>query len=222
MNDIIVGLIALLTGAVFCFRGYLAMRIVIPVWGAFAGFFLGAGLVAGDSGFLGTTLGWVVGLGLALVFGVIAYLYYAVSVVIGMMAIGFVLGTTLVAALGVTWSWVIVLSGVVLAIALSIVAILGDLPMVLLTVLTALAGASAMVSGLMLLFGVYDTGDYSSALTTRFAADDWWWYAIYGGLVVAGLVAQFSDVERRNETLREAWSSSPTMAGSTNTSARNA
>ena len=30
MNDIVVGLIAILTGAVFCFRGYLAMRIIIP------------------------------------------------------------------------------------------------------------------------------------------------------------------------------------------------
>jgi hypothetical protein len=207
MNDIVVGILALLTGAVFCFRGYLAMRLVIPVWGAFAGFLLGAGLAAGDAGFLGNALGWLVGLGLAIVFGAIAYLYYEVSVIIGMMAIGFVLGTSLMVALGVTWSWVIVLSGVVLAVVLAFVAIVGDLPMVLLTVLTALAGASTMVAGLMLLFGTVNVEDFDIGTTTEYVADDWWWFVIYGGLVVAGIIAQFTDVDRRRETLRQAWAS---------------
>jgi hypothetical protein len=207
MNDIVVGIIALLTGAVFCFRGYLAMRLVIPVWGAFAGFMLGAGLVSGDAGFLGNALGWSVGLGLAIVFGAIAYLYYEVSVIIGMTAIGFVLGTSLMVALGVTWSWVIVLSGVVLAVVLALVAIAGDLPMVLLTVLTALAGASTIVAGLMLLFGTVDVEDFDIGTTTEYVADDWWWFVIYGGLVVAGLIAQVTDVDRRRETLRQAWAS---------------
>jgi hypothetical protein len=206
MNDFAVGVIALLTGAVFCFRGYLAMRLVIPLWGAFAGFMLGAGLVSGDAGFLGNALGWFVGLGLAIVFGLIAYLYYEVSVVIGMIGIGFVLGTSLMVALGVTWSWLIVLGGVVMAVALAFVAIAGDLPMVLLTVLTALAGASVIVGGLMLLFGTFDTEDISIGTTTDYAADDWWWFVIYGGLVVGGIVAQFTDVDRRRESLREAWS----------------
>jgi hypothetical protein len=206
MNDIVVGVIALLTGAVFCFRGYLAMRVVIPVWGAFAGFMLGAGLVSGDAGFLGNALGWLVGLALAIVFGVIAYLYYVVAVVIGMMGIGFVLGTSLMVALGVSWSWLIVLSGVVLAVVLAFVAIAGDLPMVLLTVLTALAGASAIVAGLMLFVGTFDADDFSIGATTEYVADDWWWFVIYGGLVVGGIIAQFTDVDRRRETLRDAWS----------------
>lgn len=205
MNDIVVGILALLTGAVFCFRGYLAMRIVIPIWGAFAGFILGAGLVSGDSGFLGTAWGWIVGIALAIVFGLIAYLYYEVAVLIGMMAIGFALGTSLVVALGVTWNWVIVLSGVILAVVLSLVAILGDLPMVLLTFLTALAGASTIVTGLMLLFGVIQTDGFDVAATTKVAADDWWWYAIYGVLAIAGIIAQFADVDRRRASLRESW-----------------
>jgi hypothetical protein len=205
MNDIVVGIIALLTGAVFCFRGYLAMRLVIPVWGAFAGFMLGAGIVSGDAGFLGNALGWLVGFALAIVFGLIAYLYYEVSVIIGMMGIGFVLGTSVMVALGVSWSWLIVLSGVVLAVVLAFVAIAGDLPMVLLTILTALAGASTMVGGLMLLFGTFDVDDFSFGITTEFVADDWWWFVIYGGLVVGGIIAQFTDVDRRRETLREAW-----------------
>ena len=206
MNDYIVGVIAILTGAVFCFRGYLAMRVVIPRWGAFAGFMLGAGIVAGDDGFLATALGWVVGLVVAAVFGLIAYLYYEVSVIIGMLAIGFVLGTSVMVALGVTWSWVIVLSGIVLAVALAFIGIVGDLPMVLLTVLTALAGASTMIVGLMLLFNVVDVGEFSSGLTTEVLDDEWWWYVIFCVLAGGGMIMQFADTDRRRDSLRAAWS----------------
>jgi hypothetical protein len=206
MNDIVVGTIAILTGAVFCFRGYLAMRIIIPLWGAFAGFMFGAGIVSGADGFLGSALGWIVGIVLAVVFGLLAYLYYEVAVIIGMLAIGFALGTSLMVALGVTWSWLIVLSGVALAVVLAFVALVADLPMALLTILTAMAGASAIVAGLMLMFGVTDVGDFDSAQTTKTVADDWWWYAIYLVLAIGGMIAQFVDVDRRRETLRAAWS----------------
>ena len=77
--------------------------------------------------------------------------------------------------------------------------------MVLLTVLTALAGASTMVAGLMLLFGTFDTEEFSIARTTERVADGWWWYVIYGGLVVGGVIAQFTDVDRRRESLRQSW-----------------
>ena len=217
MNDIAVGIIAVLTGAVFCFRGYLAMRLVIPMWGAFAGFLLGAGIVSGDAGFLGNALGWFVGLGLAIVFGVIAYLFYEVSVIIGMMGIGFVLGTSSMVAFGVTWSWLIVLSGVVLAVVLAFVAIVGDLPMVLLTILTALAGASTMVAGLMLLFGTVDLEEFDIGVTTEDVADNWWWFVVYGGLVVGGIIAQFTDVDRRRESLREAWATGVSSTSSSST-----
>ena len=206
MSDITVGVIAILTGAVFCFRGYLAMRIIIPLWGAFAGFLLGAGIVSGADGFLGSALGWIVGIVLAVVFGAIAYFFYAVAVMIGMLAIGFALGTSLMVALGVTWSWLIVLSGVALALALAVVALAADLPMALLTVLTAMAGASTIMAGLMLVSGVTDVGDFDSVQTTKVLADDWWWYAIYVVLALGGMIAQFRDVERRRDTLRDAWS----------------
>jgi hypothetical protein len=207
MNDVVLGLVAILIGTVFCFRGYFAMRIIIPIWGAFAGFVLGAGLVSvGDGEFLSTVLSWIVGLAVALVFGLIAYLYYEVAVFIGMTSIGFVLGTTVMAALGVTWSWLVILVGVITAAVLALIAIVGDMPMVLLTLLTALAGASAITGGLMLMFGVIDTEGFDSSVTTESATDDWWWYAIYAALVIAGIISQLRENDLQQASLRAAWS----------------
>ncbi|HSO49526.1 MAG TPA: DUF4203 domain-containing protein [Acidimicrobiia bacterium] len=210
MGDIALGIFAILAGLLFCFRGYLAMRFVIPIWGAFSGFILGAGLVASLSaeGFLVSVLGWVVGAVLALVFGLFAYLYYEVAVLLAMSAIGFALGTSVMVALGVTWSWLIILVGLAVGIVLAAVAIVGDLPMTLLAVLTAFGGASVAVAGTMLLFGVISIDDFDSAATTQRLDDDWWWYAMFVVLAVAGIIAQIRSTVRLRASLREAWAES--------------
>lgn len=211
MQDIIVGLLALAVGAMFCFRGYLTMRVIIPIWGAFGGFVLGAGLVASsnDDGFLRSVLSWAVGFAVALLFALIAYLYFEVSVVLAMTMIGFALGTSAMVAIGVDWSWLIVLVGIAVGVVLAVLAIAGNMPMVLLTVLTAAAGASAMVGGIMLLVGELQTEAITEAGgTTDQLHDDWWWYAIWGGLFVAGIVAQVAAAERLNATMREMWDES--------------
>jgi len=207
VEDLIVGGAAVVVGLLLCFAGYAALRAVIAVWGAFAGFLLGAGLVASltGEGFLGSVLAWSVGLVLALVFGLIAYLYYAVSVVIGMAAIGFSLGSTLMLALGVTWTWVVVLVGVAVGVLLAMLAIVGDLPMVLLAVLGAFAGSSVALAGVLLLTGVLDSGDLATPETTRTLELGWWWTAAYLALAVIGLVVQLRSVEARSGTLREGW-----------------
>ena len=77
MRDVLFGLLAIAAGALFCFAGFLAFRLVIPLWGAFVGFALGAGILAtaGDEGFLRTGLSWLVGLAVALVFALLAYFF---------------------------------------------------------------------------------------------------------------------------------------------------
>jgi hypothetical protein len=207
MRDVVFGLLAIAAGALFCFRGYLAFRLTIPIWGAFVGFSLGAGAVAsiGDDGFLQTSLAWIVGLAAALVLALLAYLFYAVAVTIAMGSIGFALGTSLMVALGVGWTWVIVLVGVLLGCLLAFAAIAGDLPMFLLIVLAALAGASAITTAIMLLVGTIDAADFNDARTAREANDGWWWYAIYLGLALVGVIAQSRDAERRRGTMRDAW-----------------
>jgi len=210
LDDILVGMLALIVGLVFCFSGYFALRVVIPIWGAFAGFMLGAGLVDNftDEGFLASALGWVVGLAVGLVFGLLAYVFYEISVIIAMGAIGFALGSTLMVALGITWSWVIVLVGLAVGVLLAILAVVGDMPMIVLSVLSALAGASAATTGIMLIFGAISLNDFDSAATTDRLNEDWWWFAIYAVLAVAGLVVQIRNTTRLRSSMREAWAQS--------------
>jgi predicted outer membrane lipoprotein len=207
MSDWIAGLLAIFVGAVFCYQGFLAMRIVIAVWGALVGFALGAGIGADDGGFLANTLSWVLGIVLALAFAAIAYLYYEVSIAIAMGSIGFTLGASLLVALGVTWSWVIVLAGLSLGVVLAIVAIAGDLPTILLVLLSAAAGASAIVTGIMLLTGTIDTDQITrSAELTEELNDDWYWYAIWIAAAATGVVTQLANAGRMRATMRESWS----------------
>jgi hypothetical protein len=206
MGDIILGVLVAAAGALFCFRGYLAMRVIIPIWGALTGFFLGAGLVSalGGDGFLGTAAGWAVGVLVAIVFGLIAYLYYEVSVILVMLSIGFTLGTTVMAALGVDWSWVIIVVGIVVAVLLALIAIAADLPTGILVVLTTLAGASAIMVGVAMVVNHTSSSRFGDDVVGAIGAK-WWWWLIYAALVIAGLVAQVRVVGRLRQSMRDAW-----------------
>jgi hypothetical protein len=207
VDDVIFGLLAIGAGALFCFFGYLAFRVIIPVWGALVGFGLGAGLVAAwtDEGFLATGLSWFVGIGVAVVFALLAYFFYAVAVVIAMASIGFALGTSLMAALDVSWTWVVVLVGVAAGVLLALVAIAAELPMVLLVVLSALAGASAITTGIMVLAGTIGTDEFTDEAVTARANDNWWWYVLYAALAVAGVINQVRLTASIRGSMRESW-----------------
>jgi hypothetical protein len=207
MEDVIFALLVILAGGLFCFFGYLAFRVIIPIWGALVGFSLGAGAVAAwtDDGFLATGLGWAVGIGVALLFAVLAYVFYVVAVVLALGSIGFALGTSLMAALGVDWTWLVVLVGVAVGVLLALLAIVGDLPMVLLVVLSALAGASAITAGIMLLAGTIGTDDFTDDAVTAEAGDNWWWYAIYAAIAVVGVITQLRLTESIRGSMRESW-----------------
>jgi hypothetical protein len=207
MEDVIFALLVIAAGLLFCFFGYLAFRVIIPIWGAVVGFSLGAGLIAAatDEGFLRTGLAWIVAIGLAVLFALLAYLFYWVAVVLAMGSIGFALGTAVMSALGVDWNWIVVLVGVLAGTVLALLAIVADLPMILLVLLSALAGASAVTAGLMVLTGAIETEEFTDEAVTAKAADDWWWYLVYGLLAVAGIVYQARAMSQMRGSMRESW-----------------
>lgn len=207
MNDVILGILAIAIGALFALRGYLTMRVVIPIWGSLIGFMLGAGIggAATNAEFLGNVASWIIGILLAFAFAALAYLYYEVSIVLAMAGIGFMLGSSVMVALNVTWGWLIVLAGVVVAVGLGILAIVAELPMLLLTLLTAAAGSSAVVGGIMLLTGSIDTSEVSkSGVLGAIDASPQWWL-LYIVILLVGVFTQFRALDGIQGTLREQW-----------------
>ncbi|MGO1315768.1 MAG: TM7S3/TM198-like domain-containing protein [Cellulomonadaceae bacterium] len=206
MEDVVIGVLALLVGALLCFNGYVALRAIIAVWGAFVGFALGAGLVASgtDGAVLASALGWVVAVALAVLFAVLAYAYYAVAVVVAMAAFGFVLGATALGALGVTWNWPIIIGSVALGVVLAFAAITANLPMLLLVVASAFSGAAVIVGAVMVLTGALEPSALTSGGRVEQIAQDWYWYAAYFVLAVLGLVVQLRAVSGR-AAMRQTW-----------------
>jgi hypothetical protein len=207
MADILLGLLAILAGGVMLFAGQFALRIVLPIWGFFAGFAFGAGIFAelADERFLGTALGWVSGLVFALIFALLAYFFYAVAVILAMAAFGFAIGSGLVVALGIDWNWVAVLVGVAVGAVIGIVSIVGNMPMVVLAVLSSVAGAVSVVAGLMLLFGILNSEDFTQASFSSAVDASWIWWVVLVVLAVIGIVAQTRQRVLVQRTVNEAW-----------------
>ena len=189
------------------FAGQFVLRVVLPIWGFFAGFAFGAGLFAqlADERFLGTVLGWASGLVFALIFAVFAYLYYAVAVILAMAAFGFAIGSGLVVALGIDWNWIAVLVGLAVGAVLGLVSVFGNMPMIVLAVASSIAGAVSVVAGLMLLVGSLDSANFTQGTFTNAIQDSWGWYVLLVALALAGFVAQTRQRLAMRRTIHETW-----------------
>lgn len=208
MDSIVVGIIAVVIGALLCFRGYVTMRLIISLFGAFVGFLLGAGLVAGvtDSPFGQLAVSWLVGIVGAVLFGVLAYFSYQLAVIIGMAGIGFAIGTSLMAAFGVTSGLATIAVGVIAGVLLAILAITTNLPAVLLVLLTAFAGASVVTTGVMILAGAVGVNQLVGEGMADPTTTGWGWLALYAALAILGIVAQFRALRGRRQSMRRQWS----------------
>jgi hypothetical protein len=207
MQDVIAGILIFAIGALFCFRGYLAMRIVLPIWGLFAGFAFGAGLIAaitGD-GFVGTLLGWVSGAFFALVFAALAYLYYEVAVVLSLALVGFVVTGAIVTALGITASWFVFGVGLAAGVLVGIGVAIFRVPMLLLVVLTAMGGAVAMVAGVLLVFNRIDLEQFDDASVSSHLDGRPLWTIVAIVLAIVGAVAQLVWLSRVEQDMRAQW-----------------
>lgn len=192
MTDVVVGLLAVLAGLMLCLFGYWTMRLLLSIWGAVVGFGVGSSIAAwiDDDSHLVSGLGWIIGALLAMIFAALAYLYYAIGVVLTFGSAGFALGAAVTAAIGVSWDWVIVLIGVVSGLVLALVAIIADVPLFLLLLISSFGGASIVITGLLLLTGVVDTADFDSAAVTDDVDGRWWWSAGLVALAVGGFAVQ--------------------------------
>src|SRR5438876_9558862 len=154
-QDFLIGALVLLVGAAFCFAGYRFFRILIAIWGFFAGFNLGTAAMTAlfNNAFLGTTTGIVLGLVVGVVFAALAYFFYYFAVVLLGASAGYELGSGLIGAISSNLQFAAFIVGVALAVVFALLILILNLPKILIMVFTALGGAVAMLAGLLILLG---------------------------------------------------------------------
>jgi hypothetical protein len=181
-------------GAAFLLWGYRIFLVLIPVFGFFGGLWLGAhavSMIFGDS-FFATVTGLVVGIISGLVCAVLSYLFYGIAIFAIAAAIGYGLGVGFMQAIGVDATWIAVLVGILLAIGVVIATFWFNLQKPVVTALTAIAGANAIILSFLLLFGRVTTEAVATAgsAVTPVLRDSWFWLIVWIALAALGFVYQ--------------------------------
>ena len=102
--------------------GYRFFMFLLPIWGFFFGFGLGAESVQalfGDA-FLSTITSWVVGFVVALVFALCSYLFYFAAVALVGGALGYALAVGILEAIGLPFGLLVWIVGIVVGIIFAI------------------------------------------------------------------------------------------------------
>ena len=145
-------IIALLFGTMICFGGYRLFLALLPIWGFFFGFGLGAQSVQllFGQGFLSTVTGWVVGFVVAILFSVMSYLFYAWAVAIIAGSLGYGLGIAMIGVFSANLTLISWFVGMVMAVVFIIITFRFALAKYMIIVATAVGGAAATIATLVI------------------------------------------------------------------------
>ncbi len=206
-------LIALIFGSLVVFGGYRLFLVLLPIWGFFAGFLVGAqtiNLLLGDA-LLGTVTGWVVGFVVGLLFAVLSYLFYIVAVAVISFTGGYAAGIAIMEWIGVDSEFLLWIVGVVVGVALVIIVLRFNLQKYAIIVITAFGGTGLIVYTILAM--VYGTAllEFVGNPVQIAIDQSWLWFLFF--VIVAGsgiyfqLVANRAfEVETYNRVADENWS----------------
>lgn len=200
-KEIILAVFSLLFGACLCFWGYRLFLVMLPIWSFFAGFWVGAKgvtLLFGE-GFLATTTGLTTGLILGILLAIFAWQFYDVGVAILGAIIGAWLGSNTMEALGFGKADLLtLLVALGCALALGILTYVRHWQQFLVMLISAIAGANAIILGFLLLNGrvnIEGLRNAGSSIRPAFG-DSAIWLVIWLGLAIAGIVVQLRNYRR--------------------------
>ena len=195
-------MIGMLYGSTLAFAGYRFFLFLLPIWGFFWGFGLGAQSIQAifDSSFLGDVTSWVVGFFLGLVFAVLAYFFFAAAVAIAAGSLGYTLGVGIMTAIGFDMGLITWFVGIILAIAFVIGVFVLDLYKWAIIIATSVMGAGVIVGTFLLLFGRLPSAEFIDNPVKAVLNDSPGWWLIGIAIIVLGIATQAAST--RNWTLR--------------------
>ena len=194
MATVLAVLFAAILGLVFLLWGYRVFLVMLPIWGFFGGFWLGAAgisLFLGQ-GFLATVTGWGVGFIFGVIGAVLSYMFYGAFVVIVAAIAGAVIAASIMTALGITTGWIIALVALFNAAVVAVLTLVLNLQKYVIILLTSLGGADLIVLAGMLLLGVVTLADVQTGgnLLTPVFKESWLALLVWIALTIAGFIRQ--------------------------------
>lgn len=206
MGYVWVGAIEIGLGLVFCFLGQSAARVVLGLWGAVIGYFVGSLLYVAvyqwlGGGWIAAVPDWVFSIGMALLLAWSAFAFYAMGVLLSMGALGWFFGQALAQGLHLP-VWLAFALSLLLAAGLVMAGWTMNLPRLLLILVTSVVGAGGIIDGVQLIMGNRQpwTDDAYWRLEINTAAI---WAGAFVALVLAGMFVQSR--QKAEGTLREAY-----------------
>lgn len=194
MEALLFAVLAILVGLGLAFMGYAAFRILLPIVGFLAGLWLGMDIVkefAVNFPLMGVSLGLILGLVLGAIFAAVAYLVYSLAIVIFGLALGYALGAGFMYAIGLQTPFLNFIVGVIVATAVGYAFMKVEMPKLYIMALTAFAGASALIAGILVLFGQIPPSQLGLAFVNSYIAQSWFWILVWIIIGSVGLAVQY-------------------------------
>ena len=179
-------------GFVVAFWGYKLLWVVLPIWGFFAGFALGAQTIQSilDEGFLGTITGWVVGFIVGAIFAGLSYLFYMLAVALLSGTFGYGLAVGILTWIGLDLEFLVWIIGVVVGIAVAVLVLRFNIQKYAVIAITALSGTAVTIFVLLAAFGNLTPVELMVAPVTRAIDDSWLWFLYFVLVAAAGIYFQ--------------------------------
>jgi hypothetical protein len=203
MEQFIIGILLVLIGLAACFFGLRFWFILLPIFGAVAGFWIGARAIQQlfGEGFLSTTTSWIVGILVAIGLALLSWFIWYAGAIITAGAVGALLFSGIVHALFTNpWGWALFIIALIGAVIFAVIALALNLPIYIVIVNTAIGGAALAIAGILVLMGTINIVELANGATiavvdqARFHGAGWLWVIVEIVLAIVGIFFQLQSV----------------------------
>ena len=203
MEQVIIGILLALIGLGVCFFGLRYWFIMLPIFGAVTGFFVGARVVQEvfGTGFLSTGVSWIVGIIVAFLFVLLSWFVWYAGAIIMAGAVGASLFSGILHAIfDNPWGIMLFIVALVGAIIFAAIALFLNLPIYIVIVNSALGGAALAVAGVLVLLGTVTITELSTGAAValadevRFQGAGILWYIVWIVLAILGMLFQVQSI----------------------------
>ena len=194
--EILIGLILVVLGLAVAFFGLRFWFVLLPVFGAIIGFFVGAKAIQSlfGEGFLSTATSWIVGIIVGIAFALLSWFIWYAGTIIQAGAVGAMLFSGVLHLIfSEPWGWVHFLVALAGAIIFAVGALVLALPIWIVIVNSGLGGTALAVAGAMVVFGTITLTELGNGNAiavvdeVKVQNQSWFWLLAWIIVAIAGI-----------------------------------